>query len=143
MRIPFLPRPDLDKRLMLLRPDLALCVVRFFVALGLCLVGTALQAGSADVIAAKASQSRNGSWRVEATIRHADTGWDHYANGFEVLTADGNLLATRVLHHPHVKEQPFTRSVSVDIPTDVKQIIVRAQDSTHGQGGAFVTIELY
>jgi len=99
-------------------------------------------AGPADVIDAQARQTAGQSWRISATIRHADTGWDHYANGFEVLAPDGTLLATRVLHHPHVNEQPFTRSVSVDIPKGVTYISVRAIDSVHGSGGAQVRVDL-
>ena len=43
---------------------------------------------------------------------HPDTGWDDYADGWRVLDMDGNELGMRVLHHPHVDEQPFTRSLS-------------------------------
>ena len=99
-------------------------------------------AGTADVLAAKATRSNGQAWSVSATIKHDDTGWDHYANGFEVLAPDGSVLATRVLHHPHVNEQPFTRSVSVTIPQETPYITVRATDSVHGLGGAEVTVKL-
>jgi hypothetical protein len=36
------------------------------------------------VIDAKARQSGD-TWTISATIRHADTGWDHYADKFEVV----------------------------------------------------------
>ena len=134
MRMRMLMRMLMQTRL-LLRSQLILVAL-------LSVFTTAVRADVADVISAQATQSRDGTWRVDATIAHADTGWDHYANGFEVLTPDGTLLATRVLHHPHVNEQPFTRSVSVTIPAGIKQVIVRAQDSVHGQGGAQLTIDL-
>jgi len=51
------------------------------------------------------------TWRFDVTIRHPDTGWDHYADGWRVLDMDGNELGMRVLHHPHETEQPFTRSL--------------------------------
>lgn len=105
------------------------------------LAGSAL-AGPAEVIEAQATQTRDQSWRISATIKHADTGWDHYANGFEVLAPDGTLLATRVLHHPHVNEQPFTRSVSVAIPKGVSYVSIRAIDSVHGSKGAQVRVDL-
>jgi len=58
-------------------------------------------------------------FRVE--LRHADTGWEHYANLWEVMSPDGKKLVTRVLHHPHVNEQPFTRSSSrVKIADNIK-----------------------
>ena len=89
----------------------------YVAVLGLPLGLAAAAAGEADVIEAKANKQSNGTWRISATVRHADTGWDHYANRFEVLAPDGTVLGTRVLLHPHVDEQPFTRSLSgVEIP---------------------------
>lgn len=115
---------------------------------GLALVGPMatlqVEAGEADVIAAEAIQSSDGTWRISATIQHADEGWDHYADGFEILDPDGNALGFRVLHHPHVNEQPFTRSISgIAIPENVDHIFVRARDSVHGiDGGAKVRVDL-
>ncbi|MEM1352393.1 MAG: hypothetical protein AAGF27_08605, partial [Pseudomonadota bacterium] len=57
-------------------------------------------------------QASDGTWRFDVTISHPDTGWDHYANGWRVLDMDGNELGMRELVHPHVEEQPFTRSLS-------------------------------
>ena len=54
----------------------------------------------------------------------------------------GRVLATRVLLHPHVDEQPFTRSHSVKIPRDVDEVTVRAHDKVHGYGGAEMTVAL-
>ena len=119
-------------------------MIRFTFALvlfALALTNSA-SAGTADVLKAKAKQSNRQTWQVSATIKHGDTGWDHYANGFEVLAPDGRVLATRVLHHPHVNEQPFTRSVSVTIPQEISHITIRATDSVHGSGGAEVTVKL-
>lgn len=80
--------------------------------------------------------------RFDVTLRHADTGWEHYANRFEVLSLDGSVLGTRVLHHPHVNEQPFTRRLSgVRIPNGLKSVQVRGNDSVHGYGTS-VTVDL-
>ena len=98
-------------------------------------------AGAADVLDATAERV-GGQWRIIATVRHADTGWDHYANGFEILAPDGTVLGTRVLHHPHVEEQPFTRSHTLAIPPGISEVTVRALDSVHGGGGASVTVPL-
>ncbi len=77
------------------------------------------------------------------TVRHADTGWDHYADKWEVLAPDGSVLGTRVLYHPHVDEQPFTRSLSgVRVPPHVDAVTVRAFDSQHGSGGTSVRVQL-
>jgi hypothetical protein len=67
------------------------------------------------------------------TLEHADQGWNHYANLWEVVTLDDQLLGARVLYHPHENEQPFTRSLSgVSIPAGVRQVKIRARDSVHG-----------
>ena len=73
------------------------------------------------------------SCTFSVTLEHTDEGWDHYANQWDVVTLDGKLLKSRVLHHPHEQEQPFTRSLSgVRIPEGEKQIKIRARDSKHG-----------
>lgn len=67
------------------------------------------------------------------TVEHADEGWNHYANQWDVVTLEGKLLKSRVLYHPHENEQPFTRSLSgVVIPESIKQVKIRAMDSVHG-----------
>lgn len=73
------------------------------------------------------------SWTVSVTLQHADTGWDHYADGWRVVTADGKVLGHRTLYHPHVNEQPFTRNLSgISIPTGVNTVFVEAHDKVHG-----------
>ena len=100
-------------------------------------------AGEADVLEAKLLPAGENQWRVSATIQHADQGWEHYADGFQVLTVDGVLLADRELLHPHVNEQPFTRSTQTfSIPAGVTELIVRAHDSVHGLGGEEVRLSV-
>jgi hypothetical protein len=66
-------------------------------------------------------------------LAHPDTGWDHYADGWEVIDADGNQLGERPLAHPHVEEQPFTRSQSgIVIPDGVTEVYIRARDNVNG-----------
>lgn len=73
------------------------------------------------------------SWTVSVTLQHADTGWDHYADGWRVLTADGKVLGHRTLYHPHENEQPFTRNLSgIKIPAEVNTVFVEAHDKVHG-----------
>ena len=73
---------------------------------------------------------------MAVTIRHADEGWDHYADRWIVLGEGDVVLGERVLAHPHVDEQPFTRSLTVELPTDTKRVRVRPRDSVHGEGAA-------
>lgn len=100
-------------------------------------------AGEADVVAAEVFKTDQGVYRFDVTVKHADTGWKHYADKWDVLDEKGNLIATRVLYHPHVNEQPFTRSLSgVNIPKGVSKVVIRAHDSVHKYGGKTVTLEL-
>jgi hypothetical protein len=111
-----------------------------------CLLGMATGvagAGPADVVAARATCTAARVCRFDVTVRHADEGWEHYADRWEVLSPAGELLAVRVLQHPHVDEQPFTRSLEgVQIPAGVDRVRIRAHDSKHGLGGAEVTVAL-
>lgn len=76
-----------------------------------------------------------GSWRFDVTLSHPDTGWDHYADGWRVLDMQGNELGLRVLAHPHVTEQPFTRSLSgVNIPRGTTQVQIQARCLQDGWG---------
>jgi len=100
-------------------------------------------AGEADVVAVEAVEESAGTWRFDVSVDHADVGWDHYADKWEVLAPDGRVLATRVLLHPHVGERPFTRSLAgVAIPAAIDRVTVRAHDSVDGYGGAELTVEL-
>lgn len=80
-----------------------------------------------------ASNQGGETWRFDVTIAHPDTGWDHYADGWRVLDMQGNELGIRVLAHPHVNEQPFTRSLSgVRIPAGTSQVQIQARDKPGG-----------
>lgn len=108
-----------------------------------CLSASGANAGEADIVGATAIETGAGVWRIDATVRHADEGWDHYANNFEVLAPDRSVLGIRSLAHPHVNEQPFTRSLGgVSIPQGTKFVIIRARDSVHEYGGAEFQLEL-
>ena len=101
------------------------------------------QAGEADVVAVDAQPNGDGTWRFDVTVQHADEGWDHYADLWQVLAPDGTVLGERVLAHPHVNEQPFTRSLSgVAIPPEVDIVIVRARDSVHAYGGVEMEVAI-
>ena len=100
-------------------------------------------AGEADVVRAEAAAEAGGRFRFTVTVRHADTGWEHYADRWQVLTPEGEVLGTRTLYHPHVGEQPFTRSLGgVEIPEGLTRVRVRAGDSVHGFAGAELEVEL-
>ena len=83
------------------------------------------------------------AWTFSVTLRHADTGWDDYADGWRVVLEDGTEIGLRVLHHPHVDEQPFTRSLGgVAIPDGVDTVFIEARTNTDGWGKARLAVSL-
>ncbi|WP_299153864.1 hypothetical protein [uncultured Tateyamaria sp.] len=83
------------------------------------------------------------TYRFSVTIRHPDTGWDHYADGWRVLDMNGNELGVRVLFHPHVNEQPFTRSLDeVKIPAGTTQVQIQARDLPGGWNDGTTIVNL-
>lgn len=102
----------------------------------LMVVAVTVYAGEADIEQAEADCTEQLLCDFSVTVRHADAGWDHYANRWEVLGIDNKLLATRVLAHPHDNEQPFTRSLrAIQLPAGTVEVIIRANDSVHKLGG--------
>jgi hypothetical protein len=95
--------------------------------------------GCADVIAVELARGSNG-YTVRATVASADTGWEKYADLWTISTTDGVVLGERVLAHPHVDEQPFTRSLDgVVIPAGTAEVVIAARDSVLGFCGATIT----
>ena len=100
-------------------------------------------AGGADVVGVKVRQQGKGTYRFDVTLRHDDEGWDHYADRWQVVGKDGTVYASRVLAHPHVNEQPFTRSKSgVAIPSGISQVVIVAHDKVHGEKGKTMMVDL-
>jgi hypothetical protein len=86
---------------------------------------------------------RNGSWYVSTTLRHDDTGWEHYADAWRVVNEQGEVLATRTLFHPHEHEQPFTRSLgNVVIPAGASVVYVEAHDKVDGWSKQRIRVDL-
>jgi hypothetical protein len=97
--------------------------------------------GEVEIVNVKVSCS--GSCTFSVTLKHADEGWQHYANQWDVMTMDDKLLKSRVLFHPHVDEQPFTRSLSgVQIPAGVTRVKIRAKDLKHGYSSDEYTVDI-
>jgi hypothetical protein len=109
--------------------------VRAGLLAGLFVAAGPAAAGEAEIVAVEAVPEAVGTWRFSVTVRHADAGWDHYADAWQVLGPDGMVLGERELLHPHDDEQPFTRSLGgVAIPENVTTVEIRARDSVHGWG---------
>ena len=82
------------------------------------------------------------SWTFHVTVWHDDTGWDNYVDAWQIVDKQGKILGKRVLFHPHVNEQPFTRSLSDVKLGDAAIIYVEAHDKVHGWSKDRVKIDL-
>ncbi|MDC0739200.1 hypothetical protein N6L24_13010 [Cognatishimia sp. SS12] len=83
------------------------------------------------------------TWRFDVTLSHPDTGTEHYADGWRILDPDGNELALRVLYHPHVNEQPFTRSLGgVVLPDGISEVGIQARCNVDGWATEVIALAL-
>jgi hypothetical protein len=122
-------------------------IARMAMAIVLAAAATVASAGEADVIAVKVRAAGAQLFGFDVTVRSKDTGWDYYAERFEVVAPDGQVLGTRVLLHPHETEQPFTRELDrVRVPPSITQVTVRAwmKRGSHAKaaGGATMQVTL-
>jgi hypothetical protein len=84
-----------------------------------------------------------GAWQAEVTLQHEDTGWKNYADAWRLVDGKGRILATRVLWHPHVDEQPFTRGLDdIHIPEGTRVIFVEAHGKVEGWSKQRLRIDL-
>jgi hypothetical protein len=88
---------------------------------------------SAEVLSVEAT-GEPGAYQFAVTIRSPDTGCQQYADWWEVLSEEGELLYRRVLLHSHVDEQPFTRSGGPVAIAPEQVVIVRAHMHPSGYG---------
>ena len=59
------------------------------------------------------------------------------------MLEDGTELGLRVLYHPHVNEQPFTRTLGgVEVPEGVDEVFVEARTNVDGWGKARMAVSL-
>lgn len=80
------------------------------------------------------STQNPGSYTFAVTIESPDTGCEQYANWWEVVTEEGELVYRRILAHSHIEEQPFERTGGpVEIEPD-QTVIVRSHMDPDGYG---------
>ncbi|OKL52976.1 hypothetical protein BSZ39_11970 [Bowdeniella nasicola] len=95
-----------------------------------------------DVVKAELKPSGN-QFSIAVTISSPYDTPKRYADGWRVMTEDGEVLAEHDLAHDHANEQPFTRERGpFKIPDDVAKVVVEGRDQANGYGGKTVTIDV-
>jgi hypothetical protein len=96
----------------------------------------------ASVIDAEATKNGD-TWTFALTVRSDDISTTEFGDSWELRTLDGEVIATRVLAHEHMNEQPFTRSMSgIVIPEGITTVIGVAHHSVGGYCGETLEIQL-
>jgi hypothetical protein len=105
------------------------------------LLSTSVYAQPPLILKAEVNLKTNQLFDIAVTIRHPDTGWDHYVNEWVVNADDGKEIAKRTLYHPHVNEQPFTRYLrDALIPTDAKKVTIIAKCNKGHESKPYILI---
>jgi len=95
------------------------------------------------IVEANANRTGDRSYDFSVTISSPYDSPDRYANGWRVLTPDGDVLGEHELAHDHANEQPFTREqTGVEVPSGVDEVLVEPRDLTNGYGGKRVPVRL-
>ena len=114
---------------------------KYLIIFGL-LLSTSVFASDVEIVNVVLTKN-TGTWRADVTLNHADTGWEHYADAWRLVDEKGNEISKRTLYHPHVNEQPFTRSLSnIQIPENNKIIFIEAHDLNRGWSPNKVKVDL-
>ena len=100
-------------------------------------------ASDSKILNASAELTSAQKFNISVTVEHADEGWNHYANAWRIYSMDGKLIGERILYHPHVEEQPFTRNLlGVSVPLEVKEVMIVAVCSKTGESKASYNLKL-
>lgn len=94
-----------------------------------------------DILEAELTHESGNEYTIAVTVSSPYDTPERYADGWRVMTTDGEVLAEHDLAHDHANEQPFTRSRGpFVIPSDMQEVVVEGHDQANGYGGETVTI---
>jgi hypothetical protein len=94
-----------------------------------------------DVLEVRLEAAGDRTFDVSVTLSSPYDTPQRYADGWQTLDADGNVLGTHTLLHDHAAEQPFTRvQRGVVIPDGVAAVTVQGRDQANGFGGLTLTV---
>jgi len=79
------------------------------------LIISSLVAAEADVVDVEIIALGDNKYRINTTVLHADAGWDHYANRWDVLAPDGTVLGSSIQANDSVHELGG-KTMTVDVP---------------------------
>ena len=117
--------------------------ITFLTSVLLLMLSQSSKANDINILAAAIIHQSHGEYLVNVKLEHHDTGWQHYADEWRLVDNEGNILGTRVLQHPHVHEQPFTRSLSnVKLSSELQAVFIEAHDKVHGWTKSRLMIDL-
>jgi hypothetical protein len=91
---------------------------------------TAPPVAVADVLAVTGDERT-----LSVTIESPDTGCGQYADWWEVVSEQGELIYRRTLGHAHTDEQPFTRAGGPSGQPADQVVWIRAHMNPGGYGG--------
>lgn len=96
-----------------------------------------------ELLDVEASETGDGTFDFSVTISSPYDSPARYADGWRVLGENGEVYGEMTLGHDHASEQPFTRTqTGVEIPADVKTVLVEGHDTDNGYGGNRLTVDL-
>ena len=94
-----------------------------------------------DVESVELRREDDGTVSALVTISSPYDTPERYADGWQVIDEDGEVLGEMELTHDHADEQPFTRMQSgLEVPEGVETVTVEARDSENGYGGTTVDV---
>jgi hypothetical protein len=106
------------------------------------------ETGAADdrfpsVLEVAAEPTGERTFNFSVTISSPYDSPERFADGWRILTPDGEPIAEHELLHDHAGEQPFTREqLGVEVPAGLTEVVVEGRDSENGYGGRTRTVEL-